>query len=440
VIEKSDRFYFFVVIIFLILSITYLQYLKFYNYNINHYDTGVELHDTFQIYKKNFSRIFDGHFKIFKFILAPIFNLENIFLVVIIFFIIQTTIIIFPLVILKDFKIKIIYLLNPITWNFLLGDFHYDYFLIPSFFLIFHLAKSNNKYYFLTIFFGLIKEHFYIFPFITGIYLFYKYKKKIWLNLSLISIFFFLLTYFLIYKNFLFNFKSDSSILEEKLIYYSNANIYFFSLLLINFIILGYKFNKIFFLFFFFPFVLIYILFAIKGMRFGFISHYYLPFFLIFFQFYDKKIIKKYFNYRAIISLFLLITLSISPISIFFWIKDINFPFSKSRYYNKLDDDIYYKKFDFENKIIAISNNFLIPNSIKSKTLLSFGEKVDLNKVDYVFISKKGYSYDANFCKSLGSCFFSEQYQFKVLTLNDLFILEFESENYTVYRNKNLNN
>ena len=150
---------------------------RFYNFNANHFDTGVELHDTFRIFVNDYNNFFQGHFKIIKILLAKIFYFENIYLVSLIFFIIQTFCILSPLFFISDFKIRLMYIANPITWNFLLGDFHYDFFLIPFYFILNNLKNKNKNYYLLSFFFGFIKEHFFIFPIIIGIFYYFKEKN-----------------------------------------------------------------------------------------------------------------------------------------------------------------------------------------------------------------------------------------------------------------------
>ena len=80
-----------ITILFLIflLVVLFLQ-LRFYNLSSNHYDTGVELHDTYKIFKGETHDLFRGHFKIIKLPLSQIFQLNNIYFISISFFVLQT--------------------------------------------------------------------------------------------------------------------------------------------------------------------------------------------------------------------------------------------------------------------------------------------------------------------------------------------------------------
>ena len=149
-----------ITILFLIflLVVLFLQ-LRFYN-SSNHYDTGVELHDTYKIFKAKHT-ISLGHFKIIKLPLSQIFQLNNIYFISISFFVLQTLSILSPLFFIGEQKIKALYLINPITWNFLLGDFHYDYFLIPIFFLINSYQKKNQNFALCSYVYGFIKTFLY---------------------------------------------------------------------------------------------------------------------------------------------------------------------------------------------------------------------------------------------------------------------------------------
>ena len=121
------------------------QLLKFLNFNSNIYDTGVEIHNTFKIFNNNFDSLFQGHFKPLQLIFSIIFFIKNLNIEFFIFFFLQSIAILIPVIFFKEFRLRILYLSNPLTWIFLMGDFHYDYFLIPPFLVIFFYLKNIKK-------------------------------------------------------------------------------------------------------------------------------------------------------------------------------------------------------------------------------------------------------------------------------------------------------
>lgn len=420
-----------ITILFLIflLVVLFLQ-LRFYNLSSNHYDTGVELHDTYKIFKGETHDLFRGHFKIIKLPLSQIFQFKDIYFISIFFFILQTLTILSPLFFISERKVKLLYLINPITWNFLLGDFHYDYFIIPLFFLINSFEKKNQNFALFSYLYGFIKESFFIFPLLTGVYYFFCYRKIKWLCLFILSFVSFSFIYYLIYKNLSFSFASDANYIEHKNSFRNQS--LFFIMIIINFFLLSQKFSNKLFLIQFFSILLIYFLFNIKGQRLGFFSHYYLPFFLIIFSNYEILKIKKKYNLRILISIFLLYFASIFPFGYHFIFKDINFSYSQKRIFTKRDN-VDLSKYDLENKIVIISNNFLIPETIKSKKLLSFDNNVKLNKADMIILSKKLISYGDKTCLDSKRCFFKDEYYLKIDLINKYFYLDQDSKNYKIY-------
>ena len=92
-------------------------------------------------------------------------------------------------------------------------------FLIPFYFILNNLKNKNKNYYLLSFFFGFIKEHFFIFPIIIGIFYYFKEKKLQWIILSILSALCFIFIYYLIYNNFSFTFNEQSN---ESLEYKNN--------------------------------------------------------------------------------------------------------------------------------------------------------------------------------------------------------------------------
>ena len=427
-----------ITILFLIflLVVLFLQ-LRFYNLSSNHYDTGVELHDTYKIFKGETHDLFRGHFKIIKLPLSQIFQLNNIYFISISFFVLQTLSILSPLFFIGEQKIKALYLINPITWNFLLGDFHYDYFLIPIFFLINSYQKKNQNFALCSYVYGFIKETFFIFPLLTGIYYFFNYRKIKWLCLFIISLISFTFINFLIYKNLSFSFELDGNYIEHK---NSLRNqLLFFIMIILNFFLLSQKFSNKLFLIQFFLIFLIYFLFNLKGQRLGFFSHYYLPFFLILFSNYEILKIKKKYNLRVLISIFLLYFTSTFPFGYHFIFKDINLSYSHKRIFTSRDN-LDLTKYEFEKKIVIVSNNFLIPETIKSKNLLSFDNNVKLQEADIIILSKKLISFGDKVCTELEECFFRDEYNSKINLINKYFYLDQETEKYNLYLRNHQNN
>jgi hypothetical protein len=418
-----------VILLIFFIVVTFLQ-LRFYNLGSNHFDTGVELHDTYKIFKGEIYDIFRGHLKIMKLPLSQIFQLNDIYFISIFFFLLQTLSILSPLFFLDEKEIKILYLFNPITWNFLLGDFHYDYLLIPLFFLINSLQEKNQNYALYTYVYGFIKETFFIFPLLTGIYYFFNNRKIKWLFLFLISLISFVFVYYLIYKDLSFSFGTDRNIIKPK----NNLikQLLFFIIIMINFFLISQKLSNKLFLIQFFCILLIYFLFFIKGQRLGFFSHYYLPFLLIIFSNYDKLKIKKKYNLRLLISVFLLFFASVFPLGYHFIFKDLNLSYSHKRIFTDRDN-VDLSKYKLENKIIIISNNFLIPETIKSKNLLSFDNNVKLKEADIIILSKKLISFGDNVCSDIDRCFFKDEYKSRINLINKYFYLDQETAKYDVY-------
>jgi len=416
-----------------VLLFIFLQ-LRFYNLGSNHFDTGVELHDTYKIFKGEIYDIFRGHFKIIKLPLSQVFQLNDIYFISIFFFVLQTLCILSPLFFLCERKIKILYLMNPITWNFLLGDFHYDYFLIPLFFSISSLQKKNQNYALLTYTYGFIKETFFIFPLLTGIYYFFNYRKIKWLFLFAVSLISFVFIYYLIYRDLSFGFEYDRNIIEYK----NNLRnqLLFFIMIMINFFLLSQKLSNKLSLIQFFCILFIYILFNIKGQRLGFFSHYYLPFFLILFSNYDILKIKKKYNLRVLISVFLLYIASAFPLGYHFILKDINLSYSHKRIFTDRDN-VDLSKYKLLNKIVIVSNNFLIPETIKSKNLLSFDNNAKLKEADIIILSKKLISFEDKVCSDIDNCFFKDDYNSRLNLINKYFYLDQETEKYKVFIKSN---
>ena len=297
-----------------------LQY-KFFNYNYNHFDTGIELHDTYRIFLGDINHIFHGHVKLIKLVFVPLFFFGNIYIISFIYFIIQTLCILSPLYFLTNQYLRILFIFNPLTWIFLMGDFHYDYLLIPLFFLIFSLSKKNKNYEFLSILFILIKEHFFIFPFVLGIINYIKYRSFNWLVLSITSLILKLFFLYLIYPD------ANTNLLENNIVFsskninldYSFNGVVFFSLILVNFFLIIPNVKNIFNVSLLIILIVIYFLFYLKGQRLGVFSHYYVPFFVLFFFFYSENLKKKFFKIRLLTSIIFLIVFSISFVSISFW-------------------------------------------------------------------------------------------------------------------------
>lgn len=427
---------FYTVLIVIFLTITFLQFNKFYNFNYNHFDLGVELHDTYQVFIGNFENIFQGHIKPLKLVLALIFYLDNIYLEFLLFSIIQSFLILSPIFFLKKNILNILYLSNPVTWIFLLGDFHYDFFLIPMFFFTFYLGEKNTKYYFFSIFFGLVKEVYLIFPFMIGLYFYFKKKEYYFLLLTFLSGVFFLIFYYIIFGNLNLNFHNEYS-RQEQILSFNIKSLYFYLLICINIILLKFNYKNKLFLLFFFTLIPIYFAFSLNGFRLGFFSHYHLPYFIILFFFADCEKLSQNYKFRVIFSILILSFISVSPVSYFFWSKKIDFPFSVERYFEKLDDKKYiYSQLNLKEKKVAISNNFLIPHTIKSKKLLSFDMHLNLKNIDYVILSKKVVSLGASTCINLNNCFFEDRYNLKYKELKDNFQLIFESDNYNIFEKK----
>jgi hypothetical protein len=422
-----------VLLLIFFLVVIFLQ-LRFYNLGSNHFDTGVELHDTYKIFKGEIYDIFRGHFKIIKLPLSQVFQLNDIYFISIFFFVLQTLCILSPLFFLCERKIKILYLMNPITWNFLLGDFHYDYFLIPLFFSISSLQKKNQNYALLTYTYGFIKETFFIFPLLTGIYYFFNYRKIKWLFLFAVSLISFVFIYYLIYRDLSFGFEYDRNIIEYK----NNLRnqLLFFIMIMINFFLLSQKLSNKLSLIQFFCILFIYILFNIKGQRLGFFSHYYLPFFLILFSNYDILKIKKKYNLRVLISVFLLYIASAFPLGYHFILKDINLSYSHKRIFTDRDN-VDLSKYKLLNKIVIVSNNFLIPETIKSKNLLSFDNNAKLKEADIIILSKKLISFEDKVCSDIDNCFFKDDYNSRLNLINKYFYLDQETEKYKVFIKSN---
>jgi len=422
-----------VLLLIFFLVVIFLQ-LRFYNLGSNHFDTGVELHDTYKIFKGEIYDIFRGHFKIIKLPLSQVFQLNDIYFISIFFFVLQTLCILSPLFFLCERKIKILYLMNPITWNFLLGDFHYDYFLIPLFFSISSLQKKNQNYALLTYTYGFIKETFFIFPLLTGIYYFFNYRKIKWLFLFAVSLISFVFIYYLIYRDLSFGFEYDRNIIEYK----NNLRnqLLFFIMIMINFFLLSQKLSNKLSLIQFFCILFIYILFNIKGQRQGFFSHYYLPFFLILFSNYDILKIKKKYNLRVLISVFLLYIASAFPLGYHFILKDINLSYSHKRIFTDRDN-VDLSKYKLLNKIVIVSNNFLIPETIKSKNLLSFDNNAKLKEADIIILSKKLISFEDKVCSDIDNCFFKDDYNSRLNLINKYFYLDQETEKYKVFIKSN---
>ncbi len=424
--KKSETIIFLLIFLFVVI----FQQLRFYNLGSNHYDTGVELHDTYKIFNGEIQDLLRGHLKLLKLLFSQVFHFNNIYFVSNIFFILQTLSILSPLMFISEYRIKILYLVNPITWNFLLGDFHYDYFLIPIFFLINSFQIKNQNIAIYSYFYGFIKEIFFIFPFLTGIYYFFNYKKIKWLCLSIISLISFSFIYFLIYKNLSFNFEVDGNYIEHKNIL--RNQLLFFVMIIINFLLLSQNFSSRLFLIQFFSLLLISFIFHIRGQRLGFFSHYYLPFFLILFSNYEILEINKKYTLRVLISIFFLFSASLFPFGYHFIYQDINLSYSYKRIFTKRDN-IDFSKYEMANKIVVVSNNFFIPETIKSKKLLSFDNNVKLSDADIIILSKNLISYGDKVCAKIEKCFFKDEYNFKVNLINKYFYLDQDTNKYNIY-------
>ena len=87
------------------------------------------------------------------------------------------------------------------------------------------------------------------------------------------------------------------------------------------------------------------------------------------------------------ISIFLLYFTSTFPFGYHFIFKDINLSYSHKRIFTSRDN-LDLTKYEFEKKIVIVSNNFLIPETIKSKNLLSFDNNVKLQEADIIILSK----------------------------------------------------
>ena len=82
---------------------------------------------------------------------------------------------------------------------------------------------------------------------------------------------------------------------------------------------------------------------------------------------------------------------------------DINLSYSHKRIFTSRDN-LDLTKYEFEKKIVIVSNNFLIPETIKSKNLLSFDNNVKLQEADIIILSKKLISFGDKVCTELEEC------------------------------------
>lgn len=417
-----------------IISISTLLQFKFINLNFNHFDTGIELHDTYKAFKHDFSHIFFGHVKLIKIIFFPLFLIDNIYIISYLYFFIQTTCILSPLFFFKNNIIKLIYILNPITSNFLFGDFHYDYLLIPIFFLVFYLSKKNKNYEFLSYFFILIKETFFIFPFILGIINFIETKNRNWLFLSICS-----LVTKLLFLNQIYNFSlgiGNIGIFNHPNIinYFSFNNYVFFLMLLINFILIRIDTKNKFAILSSIIIFFVYLIFSLNNQRLGAFSHYYLPFFLILFNFFCEKKLINHLKFKIITLIFLNIFSSISITSYFFWKTSPIKTYSSKSYVINFNNQTF-KEVDFKNSSLMISNSFLIPETILSKNLYSLGINFkSIKDVNYIILSKKYISFDDKICFELVNCPIKDQYNNMLRYVKKNFQLDKEFENYIFFK------
>ena len=116
----------------------------------------------------------------------------------------------------------------------------------------------------------------------------------------------------------------------------------------------------------------------------------------------------------------------------------LTFPFSLERVYQNLsshDELEKIKKIDFKKKKVVSSNNFLIPGTIKTKSLHSFPatDKIILSS-DFIIISKKVYSYYDKFCFNIENCEFKDKYLEKINLVLNNFTLILKTSNYNIYK------
>jgi len=430
--KKVSEYYFFLFILFLITS---LLQLKFYNLNYNHFDTGIEIHDTFRFFSGDFNHLFSGHIKLIKILFLPFFYFDNIYLISFFYFVVQTFCILCPLLFFNENDIKFLYLINPITWNFLLGGFHYDYLLIPIFFFTFYFSKKNKNYDFLSLTFLLVKETFFIFPFILGICNYIETKQKRWIFLSISALVLKVIFFYLIYikTNSLNNINIFSQ--SDLTSHIDQANIFFFILLFLYIFIFRIKKSKN-----YFPFlsilvlIIIYLYFSFHNQRLNIFSHYYLPFFVLFFCFYCPIKLKKFYYQKIGLIIICNIIFSISFISISFWKISQVKTYSFMSYIKNFNQDRV-KDINFKNKKISISNSFLIPETLLAEKLKSFDSTTNLEEFDYVIISKKNISYGDQICFDEINCHIISEYNNQIKNLKKKYYESKDFKNYIIYKN-----
>jgi len=424
----------FIFYIILFLSTALLQ-LKFYNFNNNHFDTGIEIHDTYRVFSGDINHLFSGHIKLIKIFFLPVFYFDNILIISFFFFFIKTACVLSPLYFFKKIKIKILYIINPITWNFLLGDFVYDYLLIPLFFFTFHHSKKNINYQFLSLSFLFIKETFFIFPFILGLINYFRLKDKKWIFLTLLALILKILFFNKIYlegkSGGVMSFLPNTTIASHV----DYSILIFFILLAVNYIIIFPNFKNRFSIVCSVILLIIYLFFSFYNQRLSIFSHYHLPFFLILFTFYCKKKINYFFKYKIATLILFNFLFSISFISLSFWKTDPVKTYSRISYIKNFNQErIHY--INFREKKIAISNSFLLPETILSKKLISFAPDINLYDLDYVIISKKYISYGDKICFKKEECSFLMDYEKAISNMLQSFIKIKEYRNYTIYQKK----
>jgi hypothetical protein len=425
-------------------------FLRFSNSNLGFLDFGTEIFNSKKIFESNYEYFFKGHIKLVQIFLLPIFYIENIFFIFTFFIFLKSLIIFLFINFFLKSKLNFLFIIFcPILWIISMFDFHYDIFFLPLYILASELSKKNKNFYFLTLFFGIIKEHFFIIPLLTSFYLIFKKELKIGLALLVFTIFFSVLFYY-----YLFNFGHNGSFDLQTIQRYFGINQFLTDLKATTSYFLVFLENLIFFVpiiiyIFFFNRKITFHLFIFLGLLFIFLplsfihklnifSHYYIPFLPpLFYLLINYQINKKF---ALIIFLFIYnFIFSASPLSFWFWSNKYKYYNYKSMLssYETRDFQDYIKKINLTSSNIIIQNNFFNQYFLNSNTIDIFPKpKLAENTLVVINLNKEKFLYDQK-CKKMSEC--DQYYNLEYLMSNIYVGFELVYSRNNIYILSNIN-